>query len=92
MLAGDFASGLDGVFLIVVFDNGMDVRSVLKVYHFPLVLFATGVVRVGRDFCSSVFPLVSQIWLWCGAKDWSTKLNAHRQGWKVDSSTVRSSC
>jgi hypothetical protein len=64
MLAGDFASGPDGVFLIVVFDNGMDVRSVLKVYHFPLVLFVTGIVRVGHDFCSSVFPLVSQMWLW----------------------------
>jgi hypothetical protein len=35
MLDGDIASELDGVSLIVVVENGMDVRSVLKVYHFP---------------------------------------------------------
>jgi hypothetical protein len=34
MLPGDFASELDGVFLIVV-DVGVDVRSVLKVYSIP---------------------------------------------------------
>lgn len=57
MLACDFASELDGVLLIV---DGMDVRSMLKVYHFPLVLlFVAGIVRVGHDFCSSVFALVS---------------------------------
>jgi hypothetical protein len=37
MLAGDFASELNGIFLIVAFDNRIDARSMLKVYHFPLV-------------------------------------------------------
>jgi hypothetical protein len=62
MLAGSFATELNGIFLIVGFDNGIDTCSVLKVYRFPLVLFfVTGIVRVGHGFCSCVYSDQSDI-------------------------------
>lgn len=51
------ASELDGVFLIVVVDDGVDVRSMLKVYRMPTRSpLRTAIVCVGHNFTVLYLP------------------------------------
>jgi hypothetical protein len=94
MLASDFACGLDGIFLIAVFDNGMGVRSVLKGLPFstrpPLYDWYCSCGTRLLQFC--VYSDQSgMVVVWHKGLG-SQNFNAHPQDRKVDSSTVRFSC
>ena len=67
-VAWRLASELDGVFLIVVVDDGVDVCSVLIVYRMPT-----------RSPLRGRYCLCGTWWSCCGTKDLFTKLGARRR-------------